>query len=383
MPEKRDREPHIAHRERISAADDTDRARASAAVDSGAENRHGDCRRGLRSTRSTVRGGQELVGPWAEIRSTAAIGPLTAGLVYDTVRAVVRSRGYPPPSGYETWSADAIAETAHDFLVGAAGEEDLASGRIARLVATAVDETSFEKLMHTTVLNDLRGTARRSERGAVLEQLRHALKRNADANKTEAGSWFLEPYGDAMGFTGDPSDLVAAAYAVSNVKYARWSSTTRRAPIAESDALQRVLQAILAEAAVPVPESVLLEVVVARFPYVLEPPPIEFDDEESNPSGFASVDEIATAQAIWDQLDNTERAVLAVMDEPARAGAEILGIGKSTVHRTQQSIRGVIATYGDDEVNTAVLALLRQAALAVEARGTSVADSASKEVKET
>lgn len=322
-------------------------------------------------------------GPLAEIRASGAVGSLTARLVYDTVRAVARRRRFPPPDDHDSWGEDAVTEVAHEFLVDSATGGTLSAGRLARLVAEATDEASFERLLHKTVLNYLRQDARGSARGAVLEQLRHALKRVDGVVKTASGAWALEPHRDSLEFSGDPSVLVEAAYAVEDVKYGRWSSDTRRSPLAESESLRRVLRNVLTVAGAPIPESVFIDVAIARFPLAVEPAPIEFKDDQNSRSQPATAEARATAQVIWDQLDGDERVLLAVPELPVREVAEVFGMSKSAVGRHRQSIKRIIAAQGQNQVTPEVVGVLRAAAMLLEARGTDAAGSPSETSKET
>ena len=83
-----------------------------------------------------------MTGPWAEIRETGTLGPLGAALIYETVDVVRRFDRYPPPQGTKYWDAVAKQEVAHDFIAA-----DGAEGRLARLVASAIDEDSFERVV--------------------------------------------------------------------------------------------------------------------------------------------------------------------------------------------------------------------------------------------
>ena len=317
-------------------------------------------------------------GAWRELRQSQEVGPLTTQLVYDTVGAVTRRRRFPPPEGYESWDDDAVIEVAHDFLIDSSTGGTLSAGRLSRLVASATDEDSFARLVDKTVLNYLRQQARRSAGGAVLEQLRHALGRIDGVERTASRAWSLEACAGELEFAGDPAELIAAAYAVDDVRIVRWNSETRRSPLADSESLRRVLLNILSVAGAPVPESVLVEVAVARFPLAIEPAPMEWKDEENaHPTGVPE-HVIETAQHIWDQLSDEERVLLAVPELKVREAAELLGVGKSTVDRRRRTIKQVIESYGPLAATAEVLGVLRQAASVLEARGTAASDSSSE-----
>ena len=316
-------------------------------------------------------------GAWRELRESESVGPLTTQLVYRTVRAVARRHRFPPPDYYETWKSDAVTEVAHEFLLDLSSGGTLSAGRLSRLVAQATDEASFGRLLHKTVLNYLRQQARGSARGAVLEQLRHALGRIDGVEKTPSGAWSLEQCAGQLQFAGDPSELVDAAYGVDDVRFVRWNSDTRRSPLAESDSLRRVLLTVLAAAAAPVSESVMVEVAIARFPLAIEPSPMEFKDENTAYPDQVSAEAVGIAQEIWDQLSSEERVLLAVPDLTVREVAGLFGVGKSTVDRRRRSINNVIESYGPQQATAEVIGILRRAAAFLEFAGTPEAGSSS------
>ena len=318
-------------------------------------------------------------GAWHELRESESVGPLTTTLVYRKVRAVVRRHRFPPPQDYENWDSDAVIEVAHEFLLDLSSGGALSAGRLSRLVAQATDEPSFERLLHKTVLNYLRQEARSSARGAVLEQLRHSLGRIDGVQKTASGAWALEQSAAELEFAGDPSELMAAAYAVDDVQLVRWNSDTRRSPLAESESLRRVLLSVLAAADAPVTESVMLDVAIARFfRSPSSPAPMEFKDEENSVQELVSAEAIETAQEIWDQLSTEERVLLAVPDLTVREVADLFGVGKSTVDRRRQSTNRVIETYGPTRATAEVIGILRKAATFLEATGTQERGSSSR-----
>lgn len=321
-------------------------------------------------------------GAWHELRESEAVGPLTTALVYRTVRAVVLRHRFPPPDDHQSWDPDAVTEVAHEFLLDLSSGGTLSAGRLSRLVAQATDEASFERLLHKTVLNYLRQEARRSARGAVLEQLRHALGRIDGVQKTASGAWTLEQSAAELEFAGDPAELMEVAYDVDDVQLVRWNSDTRRSPLAESDSLRRVLLGVLAAADAPVTEAVLVDVAIARFPLAVEPAPMEFKDDENAVQEPMSAEARETAQEIWNQLSTEERVVLAVPDLTVREVADLFGVGKSTVDRRRQSINKVIESYGPIRATAEVIGILRRAATLLEASGTYERGSPSKTSEE-
>jgi hypothetical protein len=302
--------------------------------------------------------------------------------MYETVDAVRRFDRFPPPEGSERWDVDAVQDVAHDFLA-AAGAAD----RLRRLVVTATDELSFERLVERAIRNHLRMEARRTDMGAVLRALDHAVERDNDIvaarTSTATRTWALVAHVDGVPFSGDPARLVAAAHAVPDVRRARWSRTsTRRAPIAEPESLRRVLHAILDAAHGPVLRRLVAEVMVARFPLTTDPPNAELDDNLIG-TGLATPEATAVAASLWEQLNDNERLVTGVLDLPVREMAVATGLSKSTAQRAAMSARAVLSELLTDATDQAdIVAALAAASAAVRERGTVNGGSASEPSEE-
>src|ERR1700730_369640 len=111
---------------------------------------------------------------YSDMTRDGVAGASRVTALYRTVAAVARIRRFPPPDGYDRWTADAITETAHDFLVARDGVD-----RLAHLFRLAVDDDSFDRLLHASVRNCLRSRARATERGALIRRLRTVLEGDA------------------------------------------------------------------------------------------------------------------------------------------------------------------------------------------------------------
>jgi hypothetical protein len=320
-------------------------------------------------------------GAWEELRNTGAAGPLAARLVYETVDAVRRFDRYPPPEGTDRWDETAVQEVSHEFLFG-----DGAAERLARLVATATDEESFERLLEAAVRNEFRMQARRTNTGAALRALTHAIERDGDivvaGATTATRTWSLPEHQSKPPYSGPHSDLIDAAYAVPDVRRARWSQTsTRRPPIAESDSLRRVLRAVLDRAEAPVTPRLMLDVILARFPPVAGGD-VELTDELV-PEDSGSPGAQLLAAEVWEQLTDNERLVAGILDLPVRDVAAATGLSRSTAHRAVTAAKEVLAAFLSDlDDKAAVVAALAAASASVRERGTGRAGSASTSQEE-
>lgn len=317
-----------------------------------------------------------MTGAWEELSSTRAAGPLTINLVYETVDAVRRFDRYPPPEGTDRWDDTAVQEFAHEFLFG-----DGAPERLARVAATATDEESFERLLEAAVRNQFRMQARRTDTGAALRALTHAVERDGGivfaGTTTATRTWSLPDHQAKPPYSGPHGDLIDAAYAVPDVRRARWSQTsTRRPPIAESDSLRRVLRAVLDRAGAPVAPRLMLDVILARFPLAAGGAVELTDDLEPVATGSPSAQLLAAE--VWEQLTDNERLVAGILDLPVRDVADATGLSRSSAHRALTSAREVLAAFLSDlDDKAAVVAALVAASASVRSRGTERAGSAS------
>lgn len=317
-----------------------------------------------------------MSGPWENLRRSGALDSAAVELFYEAVDAVRRFDRFPPPEGAGSWTADAVAEMAHQFLYGEGGPE-----RLAKLVATATDEASFERLVEAAVRNEFRLQARQSDTGAALRALTHAVEQDqtiviAGATPTTR-TWSLASHQGSLPYSGSVGPLIDAAYAVPEVRAARWSpDSRRRAPIAEPESLRRVLRAVLTEAGAPLSPRQMLEVVLARFPLITTER-TEFD--AANLTGHVSSPDAALLAAeVWEQLSDNERLVAGVLDLPVRDMANATGLSRSTASRAAAAARQVLSAYLRDVDDPAtVVAALAAASAAARERGTMRAGSAS------
>ena len=157
-----------------------------------------------------------MTAAWEELRTNGALGPATVTLVYETVDAVRRFDRFPPPEGTDRWAQSDVQEFAHGFLFGEGGPE-----RLTKLVALATDEESFERVVEAAIRNEFRMQARRTETGAVLRALTHAVDRDDEivvAGFTMATrTWSLLAHQSNNLHLGTRWPLIEAAYAVQNV----------------------------------------------------------------------------------------------------------------------------------------------------------------------
>ena len=316
-----------------------------------------------------------MAGVWEELRMTGALGTAGVILVYETVDAVRRFNRYPPPKGLGSWTRSAVEEFAHDFLFAKGGP-----ARLAKIVATATDEESFERVLQTAIRNEFRKQARQTETGAAMRSLAGVVERDPDivvARAAEIRTWSLIEYEGNEPYSGSDAPLIEVAYAVPDVRRARWSPmSTHRPPIAETDSLRRVLRAVLAYARAPVAARTVFDVVLERFPLITSGE-VEFRDNvlaTVSPSAESAL----LAEEAWGQLKDNERLVIGLLDRPVREIADLTGLSRSTAQRSVTAARKLLAGFLVDTDNpTGVVKALAGACAALLARGTAQAGSAS------
>jgi hypothetical protein len=253
----------------------------------------------------------------------------------------------------------------------------------ALLLAQATGDGSFGRLARRSVQNWLIDKARATGTGPLRRSIEKVLDDSPQFEKVPsgregAGRWRLadtdgEPWG------GDPGELVAVAWAVPNVRVPKWSSHSRRAPVADRTSLAAIAHAVLQAAGGSLETAQLVHVFAQRFAAALDPIVVSLDEDLGEaginidvPAEGPSPDElviaesaaldVATAAAeIVGRLSDTERAIIPALDDSA-AVQQRLGRGRSQsaqfMSRLKLKIRALAGTGADrDEVVREVVAL--------------------------
>ena len=315
---------------------------------------------------------------WEEVRVTGAFGEEATLGLYQCVRAVARVGHYPPPEGYGRWTVDAVVETAHEVFADARGPQ-----RLVELAVKAFDDASFQRLLEQVVRNYLRDQARTTAKGRLVRRLRELLEADprfavVPPSKPGAGNIELADGTTPGVWNGRLSDLIAAAYKVTDVTVVRWRpDARRRSPIADAPSLTTVCEAVLRAGGASLPIAELAEVVAARFAVDRGPVVIPVDDIERW-SPPAMIDQSvgaeirAGAEELVSQLTPRERLVLAYLDRPVRQIADLTGLGRTSAAETASRVRQIAAhVLGGEEQREAMLALARSLVTPASGRGPS------------
>jgi len=309
------------------------------------------------------------VSAWEEVRGTGAFGRDASIELYRCVRAVARAGNYPPPEGHLSWTVDAVIETAHEVFADRRGPQ-----RLVELAVKASDDRSFRRLLEQVVRNFLRDRARATARGRLIRRLRDLLDGDprftaVPADRPGAGNVELADGSSAGVWAGRDSDLLAAAYKVTDVPLVRWRPQARREPpVADGASLLAVCEAVLRAGGGSLRLADLAEVVASRFAVGRGPVVTPVDDLESwapppqvivgAPDGDAEID--TAAELLIAQLTPRERLVLAYLHLPIREIADRTGLGKSTAAELASRVKGIVAqVLGNIDEREAVLARAR------------------------
>src|SRR6266540_3915491 len=229
------------------------------------------------------------------------------------------------------------------------------------------------RLLEQVVRNYLRDQARATTKGRLVRRLRELLEadpRFAGVPRDRPGARNIElSDGTTPGvWNGRLSDLVAAAYKVTEVSVVRWRPEARRqSPVADAASLTAVCEAVLRAAGASLPVSDLADVVAARFAVGRGPVVTPVDDIEPWSPSTSTIDEAdaeaeirAGAERLISQLTLRERLVLAYLDRPVRQIADLTGLGKSVAAEVASRVRQIVGqVLGADEQREAMFAFAR------------------------
>ena len=262
-----------------------------------------------------------------------------ARLLYATVLATARSRNYPPPADHDSWTSNAVQEAAHDFLTGHRATE-----RLVQIAVKATDDDSFGRLLNVAVLNWFRDGARRTVVGRQIRRLKDVCGADESMAVNDHGVRLKSSADRAY---ADSEDMLVSAALGVPVQSRRWRpDAVREGPEADRADSLAIVRAVLTVAESRVAWPQLGRVFARRFDLITTPAVLEVDGLDPRPSlsGYARVDVADEVDAILQQLDVRERAVLPLLDMSSREAAQLLPYGHSTIANTQRRLREWLPT---------------------------------------
>ncbi len=259
-------------------------------------------------------------------------------LLYTVVRSTARRHRYPPPEGEQSWTPDAVHTVAHDFLTGRRSAE-----RLIQLAAQATTDQQFAALLRTAVLNYFRDTARTTVVGKQVRRLKDVAA--VDARFVVRGNMvaLAQTPEDAAPFAGDEARLVQSIASFKPL-IRRWRPDTHReGPLADREETSALIQTILSAAGGACSFATLARTLALRFELTEMPAAVPVDVLDSTPaSPFAPAEVADQVDHILAQLTEREKLLLPLMDGSSRDIAMTIGLGRTTVAKTQVRLRSLL-----------------------------------------
>ncbi|WP_433272275.1 hypothetical protein ACQPZA_18815 [Pseudonocardia xinjiangensis] len=246
-----------------------------------------------------------------------------------------------------TWTEQAVWDWTQSFFAAKG------AAVTAGVLAQTADAESMARYLRRCVRHYLVDQARKTPIGAVRRKLEELMAASPEFERVPegtagAGRWQLvgdpqPPYG------GESRPLVAAAYAVPGVHAVRWSSATRRAPLARDESLVAIVRAVLKMAAGSMELSQLADVLVRRFPAAVEAADAALDEGAFNRAVAPARDRPDVvvecsdrAREVYEQLSPSQRALLPHLDNPIGDRAQVLGVGRSQAYAASGKLKALL-----------------------------------------
>lgn len=263
------------------------------------------------------------------------------------------ARRFPSLAPASDWRQEDIDDLVGDFFA------DRIKPVTAMLVVQASDEASVGRLLRKSIRYWLIDRVRRTGEGALRRRLEQVLAgdeafERVPAGAQGAGRWRLRDT-DVPPWSGRLADLIEAAQAVPRVRIPRWSSSTRRPPIADMASIIAVAREAMDVAGGSLEIAQLTAVFAARFPAVLDPVIVPMPDDPDSVVGdadptpeelqIAEDDELesgVTAAEVVGMLSPVERRLVPHLDDPAMIGT-ILGCGRSQAYYRTGRLKAKLA----------------------------------------
>jgi hypothetical protein len=302
------------------------------------------------------------MGAYEELVTTGRLGPQGVQLLYHAVQSVALARNFPPPAGHARWDANAAMDVAHDFLDGHRGIK-----RLTDLAIRANDEASFERLLHSAVVNFHRDRSRQTELGALVRRVGEVLERSEFFERTplDHSRWRVAG-GPSEASGAAHTSLARAAAEEPHIDIPRWGSSKRRAPQADFASFERLIRRVLTVAAgsltaAEIAKAVNVRLDPPRVPLILELDVLErLADRRITAQTETQVLGHMHAAELFEQLSDRERILLATWDRPVRDLAEVLGVRHTQAHVLKQRLATRLQRElsGDPDADTIVTDLL-------------------------
>jgi hypothetical protein len=288
-----------------------------------------------------------VISAFGELRDLRRLDREGLKLIDKLVRGEVRRFPVLTPTG--GWQPADLEDLVSGFLV------DRLEKVTANLLALASDDASMGRLLRRSIRNWLVDQSRKTGVGRMRSTVEVILAaedafERVPAGEVGAGRWRLAGT-SVFPYSSGVDDLVKAARAVPNVKIPKWSSSTRRQPMADRASIVAVVRAVLVAAGGSLEVAQLVQVFVARFPVVLDPAVGPLLDDPDMSFGFdegltpeqqviAAEDEVeaaVTAAEVVGMLAPWERQIVGHLQNP-QAIQTVLGCGRSQAYHHKKRL---------------------------------------------
>ncbi|MFD9059934.1 hypothetical protein ACFVZ3_00230 [Kitasatospora purpeofusca] len=314
------------------------------------------------------RGGRSAISEFEELHHLGHLGPEGLKLVYRLVRE--EGQRFPVLAPAPGWQEADWEDLLGDFLA------DRVKALTADLLSRSTDDASMGRILRRSIRNWLIDRARQTGLGALRRRLETVLSSEPNFEQVPEGEpgakrWRLAGSGGAP-WSGSTDDLIAASHSVQAVKVPKWSSTARRAPIADKASLVAVAAAVLSAAGGSMEIAQLTAVFAARSPAVLDPVIVTTGDDFEGAYRDAALSPEEVVVAVEEELDNAvtaaeivgmlspeERLLVPIADQQAKV-QELLGCGRSQAFLKVKRLREKLSQLvGENDVHGVGLEVIR------------------------
>lgn len=261
-------------------------------------------------------------------------------LVGRTIRAVARSRNYPPPDNRDHWDEDAVISMTTSFFA-----DPQTPRRLNDLRVRCSDERGLRSVLQSTIRNHLADVGRRTDVGRIVRRFDDVLAADDSFQKT-GGNWRLESEpvdGTIIDFEG----LVKAASKVEVSAPSNWhQSANRKSPDIDKESAVRLAAVLLRASAFPLTSSTIGQVAARRLGIGQTPLSLDVSGYEP-PSAIESATADGAvldlrASEVLDLLTNAQRVALGRLDLSVVDLGVLLSVSKSTAAAIRNGARIVL-----------------------------------------
>jgi len=181
-------------------------------------------------------------------------------LIDRALRAGVRVRHIPPPSGHTSWRDEDYKELLAEFVADGRGP-----ARLIQLAVSATDDQHVRGLLGTTIKRFLADRAREDPLPKLRRTLRAVLERMPEAVFVDKGTVSLALHCERDRWAGDETELLAVATSLAVAAPPWGQDTIREGPPTDRASFESLCTAILDAAGGPVSLNALTRTIGQRL----------------------------------------------------------------------------------------------------------------------